>query len=48
MGTLNIIIINNKGAYNNSNATIGECIALWGEPNELSIQYRIYILIIDS
>ena len=24
---------------------LGECIALWGEPNELSIQYRIYIFI---
>ena len=30
--------------------TLGECIALWGEPNELSIQYRIYIFIqyVDS
>ena len=29
---------------------LGECIALWGEPNELSIQYRIYIFIqyVDS
>ena len=25
--------------------TLGECIALWGEPNELSIQYRSYIFI---
>ena len=31
-------------------AILGECIALWGEPNELSIQYRIYIFIqyVDS
>ena len=31
-------------------AKLGECIALWGEPNELSIQYRIYIFIqyVDS
>ena len=29
---------------------LGECIALWGEPNELSIQYRIYIFMqyVDS
>ena len=29
---------------------LGECIALWGEPNELSIQYCIYIFIqyVDS
>ena len=29
---------------------LGECIALWGEPNELSIRYRIYIFIqyVDS
>ena len=29
---------------------LGECIALWGEPNELSIHYRIYIFIqyVDS
>ena len=29
---------------------LGECIALWGEPNELSIQYHIYIFIqyVDS
>ena len=26
-------------------AKLGECIALWGEPNELSIQHRIYIFI---
>ena len=24
--------------------TLGECMALWGEPNELSIQHRVYIL----
>ena len=31
-------------------AKLGECIALWDEPNELSIQYRIYIFIqyVDS
>ena len=31
-------------------AILGEYIALWGEPNELSIQYRIYIFIqyVDS
>ena len=29
---------------------LDECIALWGKPNELSIQYRIYIFIqyVDS
>ena len=29
---------------------LGECIALWGEPNELSIQSHIYIFIqyVDS
>ena len=29
---------------------LGECMALWGEPNELSIQYHIYIFIqyVDS
>ena len=29
---------------------LGECIALWGKPNELSIQYRIYIFMqyVDS
>ena len=26
-------------------AKLGECIALWGKPNGLSIQYRIYIFI---
>ena len=30
--------------------TLGECIALWGEPNELSIQHHVYIFIqyVDS
>ena len=23
--------------------TLGECIVLWGEPNELSIQHHVYI-----
>ena len=34
----------------NKVSTLGECIALWGEPNELSIQYRIYIFMqyVDS
>ena len=29
---------------------LGECIALWGEPNELSIQHRVYIFMqyVDS
>ena len=29
---------------------LGECIALWGEPNELNIQYRSYIFMeyVDS
>ena len=29
---------------------LGECIALWGEPNELSIQYHVYIFMqyVDS
>ena len=29
---------------------LGECIALWGEPNELSIQHHVYIFMqyVDS
>ena len=31
-------------------SSLGECIALWGEPNELSIQHHVYIFIqyVDS
>ena len=31
-------------------AILGECIALWDEPNELSIQHRVYIFMqyVDS
>ena len=35
---------------NGIKVTLGECIALWGEPNELSIQHHIYIFMqyVDS
>ena len=39
------IVDNNSFLY-----ILGECIALWGKPNELSIQHRVYIFMqyVDS
>ena len=45
-----IIILPKFTKNASSNYLLGECIALWGKPNELSIQYRVYIFMqyVDS
>ena len=36
--------------YNEIDNILGECMALWGEPNELSIQHYVHIFMqyVDS
>ena len=39
-----------RASYNNIILLLGECMALWGEPNEFSIQHHVYIFMqyVDS